>query len=273
MERDPTRNGLRLPPVAPLAIVDSRKPDVVPGVPTVDIGDPYEVAYLRGGDIEVLRLYLFELVQRGYIEVIETKKLLSSEHRFAISPNAPSLDALTGTQRTILGWFATPLTARETLMLSTREPLRSICEGYREQLRADGQLRSAYGRWLQVAVFIAGGVVLLALGGVGWGILGFAIAVAANLAAGKFLSRLTPWGQERLKSLEARCSDLRDRPRTSGSAVADPAAVMAVAVFGTVVLIDTAYDAFADAVGPSASWSDEADGDGDGGCGGCGGCD
>ena len=36
--------------------------------------EPYEVAYLRGGSRELLKLRLFELMQKGYLIVIEKKR-------------------------------------------------------------------------------------------------------------------------------------------------------------------------------------------------------
>ena len=105
----------------------------------IEIADPHEVAFLRGGEIEVMRLYLFDLVQRGYLEVIETRKWLTTERRLAVSRNPPPYDALTGTERAILNWFAPLMTIDEALKLHTREPVKSVCDRYREQLEANGQ--------------------------------------------------------------------------------------------------------------------------------------
>lgn len=36
--------------------------------------DPLEIAYLKGGENEMLRLMVFALIQRGYLEIAEQKK-------------------------------------------------------------------------------------------------------------------------------------------------------------------------------------------------------
>jgi uncharacterized protein (TIGR04222 family) len=301
MERDPTRNGLRLPPVAPLAIVEPLVPEIIPPaadrpklpvplgradvveVSSIDAKasepDPYEVAYLRGGGREVLRLHLFDLVQRGYLEIIEIEKWLSTERRLARSRNAPPYEALSETQQAIVGWFDFPLTAKEIRTLHTREPVAAACELYRARLEAKGEL--AYLRDLQTTVRWAGIGAAVILVWAGWDLVGYVTAIAAHVAALTLFRRLSRDGRDRLKTLEASFSHLKDRPRTAELDVADPALVMAVAIFGTAVLVGSPYDAFAAAAGPDPSWSfsvglsgdGDGDGDGDGGCGGCGGCD
>src|SRR3712207_6649261 len=47
--------------------------------------DPYEIAYLRGGTNEVTRLAIFDLLQRGYLEMNEEPG--KSEQRIAQAPD------------------------------------------------------------------------------------------------------------------------------------------------------------------------------------------
>ena len=54
----------------------------VPPVP--ESPDPYRIAYLRGGENEVLRLMLFDLVRRGHLEMTETKRLASIDRRLSV---------------------------------------------------------------------------------------------------------------------------------------------------------------------------------------------
>ena len=299
MQRDPSRNGLRLPIVAPLAIIEPPVPEIIPGAAEsaqlpVPYGqrerrrgpphgcrgsatDPYEVAYLRGGDREVLRLHLFDLVQRGYLEIIENQKWLGTERRLARSRNAPPYEALTGIQQAIVSWFAAPLTAKEIRALHTREPVRSLCERLRAQRsNANGQLASM--RELQKAVRVGGFMRLRRPLPRRMGACRNRDGSRGKRSGAHTLPEAVAKRKGTAGGARSDVRRLKDRPRTAKSDVADPALVMAVAVFGTAVLVDSPYDAFAAAAGPDPSWSFSVgldggcDGDGDGGCG-CGGCD
>lgn len=49
--------------------------------------DPYEIAFLRGGENEVLRLAILSLIQRGYLRVTETAKSWFRAAEQHIEPN------------------------------------------------------------------------------------------------------------------------------------------------------------------------------------------
>ena len=53
--------------------------------------EPYEIAYLRGGSAEVIRLALFALVQRGALAITEQRRSLTKVRRICqtmCQPNA-----------------------------------------------------------------------------------------------------------------------------------------------------------------------------------------
>ncbi len=49
--------------------------------------DPYEIAFLRSDENAVLTLALFDLVQRGHLQVVETKRWLGTEQRLSAAEN------------------------------------------------------------------------------------------------------------------------------------------------------------------------------------------
>src|SRR4051794_17344181 len=48
--------------------------------------DPYEIAYLRGGVNELSRLLIFNLMERGYLTIVDPK-----QHQIQRAPNHPDL--------------------------------------------------------------------------------------------------------------------------------------------------------------------------------------
>src|SRR2546421_9539199 len=67
--------------------------------------DPYEIAYLRGGENELVRVLIFHLIQRGYLETIDRK--------IQRTTNPPSDADLTELERAVHDLSDSPLGARE----------------------------------------------------------------------------------------------------------------------------------------------------------------
>lgn len=74
----------------------------LPKVPTNP--DPHEIAYLRGGENEVTRLVVFDLIQRGYLQV---------NGKIERSPNHPNPVNLSPMEREVFSWFDKPKGASE----------------------------------------------------------------------------------------------------------------------------------------------------------------
>ena len=216
----------------------------------------------------------FDLVQRGHLQVVETKRWLGTEQRLSAAENAPSHDPLAEAEKDLIGRFSTPLAASETFAFGLTEALRSACSGYRTRLEETGLLRTqGQANLRRTALGVAAIVGFIALAAAKAPLPMFLACFAAVIAANALLSsRLTAAGKAHLKRIEARLARLKDRPKAARLGAADPLLLTAVGVFGVPILTGSAYDAFATAVKPMASsaWSFSVDGcDGDG-CAGCG---
>src|SRR5687767_12547872 len=69
--------------------------------------DPYEVAYLRGGENEVIRLVILDLIQRGYLQ-----REVASDY-ICRSGRAPDARHLGNLERAVFSWFHSSRTAEE----------------------------------------------------------------------------------------------------------------------------------------------------------------
>lgn len=116
-------------PLAPLA---------VPPLP-----DPYEVAYLRGGEQEIMRLVVFDLLQRGYLEFrdIPTSAQKTETH-IAASACYPGVATLTLLEREVFATFASPLTLRDLTKSSLPMRVGLHCASYRMRLHQEQLLLS-----------------------------------------------------------------------------------------------------------------------------------
>jgi len=70
----------------------------LPPLPLPHAPDPFEIACLRGGENEAARLAIFELTQRGYLEVVDQKGLpgISQGECLVQARQAPRLDPRLG---------------------------------------------------------------------------------------------------------------------------------------------------------------------------------
>src|SRR5262245_8096353 len=103
-------------------------------IPVTDYPDPYELAYLRGGGREILKLRLFELMQMGYLIVIEKKGWFNTERWLAVAPDSPSRQDLPRPDQYFLDFFETRRTAKEIYTLRFPPELESACRQYRQEL-------------------------------------------------------------------------------------------------------------------------------------------
>ena len=270
------------------------------GVPPVpDAPDPYRIAYLRGGDGEVIRLMLFDLVRRGHLEMIETKRFASTEHRLCRSEAAPEDDEPTDVERRVVGFFA-----------AARKPVDIYCSEIPELVRrgADAEMNDliaarllipeAVDRRLSNADYViaaAGCVIGFALGVVVFdhaaiGIMLAVVFVVARRLFKRYMRRtghMSALGRKYLAALQDAFADLK----APASAARDPAGrgrddpLLSVGLYGSAVLMGTQFDAFAHMAphDPAGGFGMDAGfggdggggfggGDGGGGCGGgCGG--
>jgi uncharacterized protein (TIGR04222 family) len=264
--------------------------------PKIDLSDPYLIAYLRGGEAEVLRVATVSLIDRGLLVATGTS-LKRAENASPESARRPIEQAL-------LTKYAR---AGEVSWMFEDDGLKKACEAYgvilrRAQLLADENVTQARLIRLVIAAFLLSGVgftkVLIAIdaGRTNVGFLIVLTIVAIVVAAVVSFPRLTQSGKEMIEDVQNLYGGLRDRSRSiaPGGATIEP--MMLAAAFGVGALHGQAF-AYTGTLFPRArktSNSCASDGDcgsscsssscssssssscgsscGGGGGGGCGGC-
>jgi uncharacterized protein (TIGR04222 family) len=240
----------------------------------MDITDPYEIAYLRGGEKEVMKLLLFDLVERGYLDIRETSNLIWTTQQLAISSRPPSLGNLSRSERQIVDWFVEPRNANEIFAMSLPQDLALACLEYHQRHQQSGWLaaNSIIGSTGGQNVLVGLGIFLVWI--VCTALVPAPLALLITIGAAFLLNhhllpqRLTSVGRQGVEQLKAQVGHLMDRPKTARLGVHDPALVTLVGIFGTEILGGSVYDAFAKTVSvPDPGWEVSVDG-----CGSCGGC-
>ncbi|HUA21989.1 MAG TPA: TIGR04222 domain-containing membrane protein [Bryobacteraceae bacterium] len=252
--------------------------------PRMDLSDPYLIAYLRGGQNEVLRVATVSLIDRGFLEASGTKVS-------AVRERPASLLRLPLEQH-LYNFFA-PVPAEASLVFKAREFDREA-KAYEKEL---AQLDFVPGTAARNAQTLRLGVALLVL----WMVAAIKLAVAfqrgrSNVAflillavvfsvlAGKAgRPRITRSGAAMVASLRTLFSGLKDRASlfTPGADATD--VLMLAAVFGIAAMpatvfphVRTLYPRAAKSASSgcgSSCGSSCGSGCGGGGCGGgCGGC-
>jgi uncharacterized protein (TIGR04222 family) len=244
--------------------------------------DPYEIACLRGGYREMIWLAVFSLTEKGYVEALQ-----DGWKRQAVHPD-PAL--LTLPEREVLNWLTERRSAAD--VAGAKLPgLSRECQNWEERFRAMGVMA---GQTSDVPRLVActGMALIAALGAfklivalfkgrhnIG-GIIAFAIiGMVGVLFICAYRPRLTAHGRRYLKDWQHSFDGLKIHVQNANSAMMNPAAMLAVGVFGVTVLAASPYEQFRrlhagpDTSGSSSSGSCGSGGDG-GGCGGggCGGC-
>jgi uncharacterized protein (TIGR04222 family) len=99
--------------------------------------DPYEIAYLRGGEREVALLGVYILICRGYLSVLTNTD--KSDVRVGKKKQTPTLDALTNYEAALLGIIGSKEKPINKLMSSsnTSGALKNSCKIFREKLNAE----------------------------------------------------------------------------------------------------------------------------------------
>jgi uncharacterized protein (TIGR04222 family) len=105
--------------------------------------DPYAIAWLRGSAAQVARLAVFDLIERGYLELTAPQRgfrLFAPAKMLRRSSTAPDLAALTPIQRTAWNWVMQPrlpsqITHRHLGMVNAIRPLCSGCTAMLQQHR------------------------------------------------------------------------------------------------------------------------------------------
>lgn len=265
--------------------------------------DPYEIAYLRGGLNEMARAAVFSLTQKGLLEIKDNgaKKVLTRTRDAARVSTATVEDAA-------LGWFFIP---RESFMVFTKDGLVSVIEPFaedyrrrlgRQQLITDTDMKKQLSLWKWLAILIVLGLGLYkgfaAIMNDNFNVIGLVVIAFVGAVTITVIGRL-PWltvlGKSYLVKLQNVFEKLKYRsvretaePQSAAAwGVTDPL-LLAVGIFGSVVLVGTAYGAHDEmfmrqqgnaggGCGAGGSSCSSGGSDGGSGCssgcgGGCGGC-
>jgi uncharacterized protein (TIGR04222 family) len=261
--------------------------------------DPFEVAYLRGGHTELVRLIILDLIARGYLQHVEEKARLSKRSKIGPVPSGPELNYLDAAERFVFSWIGSGKSASEIM---PRLPAAFERQGVADELHREmlaqqfltthEQKMAALNAMLLPAVIIvvlATYKILIALSrghtNIGFLIaLGFLTLIAIGLAGSP--SRFTKRGRAYLQRMRDALGQLRDRAHMLVTGGHSDHLILTVAAFGVGVLQGTSYayfpSMFEQAAMASGGYGDAGGGSGcgsscgsscGGGCGGgCGGC-
>jgi uncharacterized protein (TIGR04222 family) len=245
--------------------------------PKIDLGDPYLVAYLRGGENEVLRVAVVSLVDRGLL-IMTDQRLRRADHAAGNTVKHPI-------EYEVLRKFGAP---GEAASIFKDERLKSATEPYRSKLELAGLLPDRtvrQARWLRLLIAMAAlgivGAIKIQIGLYLGRPVGFLVAmmvVAIIIAAIASFPRLTARGKAMLADIRNIYSGLKTRVNSINPGSSPAELAMFAAVFGVGALAATphgyAQTLFPQATSSSSCGSSCGSSDGGGGCGGggCGGC-
>lgn len=274
-------------------------PTAVMPVPRVPIKpDPYEIAYLRGGENNVARVAVVSLAQRGYLWVTKEKEkgglfswvtkgssgLSSSrEQRIERMPDHPDARHLNPLERRIFDYFSSPHTASEVFKPEgLAEVMVLECARYEQRLQTEKLLATAELKDLAWKIGLAGGAVIVGLGGFKFivalsrgrpNVLFLIIMgiVAVSILVGICRQRLSTRGSAHLKELEQAFEGLKGQT-FAASPTADTTLPLLMGLFGVAVLAGTPFEVYQQMFRRQSSGGcgGGCGGGCDGGCGGCG---
>src|SRR5262245_10482548 len=277
-----------------IAIVVLRRHAESGPAPKIELGDPYLIAYLRGGENEALRVAVVSLVDRGLL-VMNDQTIHRADH-------ATSDMAKNSIEYEVLKKFGVPDKAAS---IFKDGDLKSASHPYRYKLEhaglmPDGAVRLARLKRLLMALTALGivGAIKIQIGISLERPVSFLVAmmiIAMVIAAVSSFPRLTARGKATLEDITNLYSGLKESVNSFSPGSGSAELAMFAAVFGVGALAATPFgytqrlfpqatssSSCGSACGSSCSSSSSSDGgsscggssDGGGGCGGggCGGC-
>ena len=256
--------------------------------------DPYEMAYLRGGDVEVAKLTLIELARRGYVQEKQTGSRRSKAVHLRQKKSHPDPANLPAPQKAIFEIVSEDDKPLRQLMRTGRfrAAIGEIKSSFLPRLEREGLIAAAARRakvlFISIALILGLGgyklVVALETGKLNVGFLASFAVVATVALLAIAGSRLTARGRKYFRNAqEVYRSETSDVVLDPSSAETNDM-LLHVGLFGAPILFGTAASGYATMLGldPSNRYgasgcgsacgsSCSSGGDGGGGCGGCGG--
>ncbi|MBD1923576.1 TIGR04222 domain-containing membrane protein [Microcoleus sp. FACHB-831] len=236
-------------------IQDPTKKQPLPLIPTNP--DPYEIAYLRGGETELTKLAVFNLIQRGYLQV--------KEKSIQQAPNYPDLGGLKLIESEFFKCFYSSHQADE-MKFSSFLPVivREKYAVYEQSLKNEQLLYADEWKAWNVKVGLVGAAIVFTLGSykllvalakgrynVGLLIVMGVVSLVMLLWLIKQPPRLSDRGQNYLKRLQGTFAQLQEKAKSSIPDALDYK--LLVALFGVEALAGTSYDYYRKAFLPPPS--------------------
>lgn len=265
-------------------------PMPLPGEP-----DPVETAYLRGGANEVTRLVTFDLVQRGFLRIVEPTKSwfrTAEPPTIARAQGTPPPRLLLPMETAVLTFHDVPHPPKDLFgAQSLASRMETLCVEIANRLKAERLLAEPGARLEAWRCGILGAAIILGLGGYKLAValskgrtnVGFLLILAILSMVALLLvcrtGRQSARGKDYLKRLQAAFKRLESQKTRMGLRGPDPGLLLLVSIFGLGTLQGTAHDAYrklflqGSSGGCGGGCGGGGGGCGGGGCGGgCGGC-
>ncbi len=227
----------------------------LPSVPSNP--DPYEIAYLRGGENEVTRLVIFDLVQDGYLQI--------NQDRIERSLNYPDPIHLSAIEREAFDWFFAPRSVREVFQSSLPVNVQKHCTVYEQHLLNDQLLFPKTTKEIANRVAKTGMFIILGLGGYKLliallkGHFNVMLLILMGIISSIILAiisqppRLSQRGQAYLKRLQQTFERFKTQVFPSTPDGTEFNILLPLALFGVDTLTGTPYAEFRDFFHPSGN--------------------
>ncbi len=212
--------------------------------------DPYEIAYMRGGENEVIRLAILDLIQRGYLEHVEHARKPDEIIRAQDHPDRRHLNPV---EDTVFAHFAVSSTANQIFQSTLSSSVKRLCNKYQIKLEQEKFIFNESDSGFLNVVMIIGLLVIVGLGGykliiaLAKGRLNVGFLVVMALAS-TFLyvgfckpSRMSRRGRKYLDRLQLAYSKLEDKKIKQNIHTTDPTFVIMAGIFGVGALAGTVY--------------------------------
>jgi uncharacterized protein (TIGR04222 family) len=208
--------------------------------PKMELSDPYLIAYLRGGEKEVLRLGVITLIDRGLLTV-DGATIRQTEQEIL-------RDAINPLEYEVLKKFSIPARAASILEDAT---LKEACAPYGGKLEQAGLIPDESTVADRISRFLVAAGILVAIGlpkifiGISRdrpvAFLIILMIAAVVVTAITSFPRLTRRGQLALEDIQTLYAYLRDRASDLRRGSATPEMMMLAAAFGIAALAPTEY--------------------------------
>ena len=253
--------------------------------------DPYEIAYLRGGENELIRSVIFGLILKGFLRVNQSKK----EPLIERTERSPEQRQLLPLERRVLDEFTSPKKPSAIFRSSVLYEVEGPAAAYEQRLRREHLLMPAEVRQAATQIWLAGMAVVAGLGGyklfiaLSKGRHNVAFLIAMGVVSLIVLAlicrapRLSRRGRAYIERLQLAFEKLKSQAKmnrttdlsTSGTGV-DQTPLLLMGLFGVGALAGTAYDYYPQTFRRATTTSGVSCGSydassGNSGCSGCGG--